>query len=154
MCKTDNPQRVTFPKEDHVEFKNHQRQQRVPFTLYADFEAVTEKLTPPNRPSKYTRYQQHVPCGYSIVGVQNCCGSSKIIDRVTYRGEETVKHFLNTAITLADKYQKAIDSPAKLFMTQEDRREFDDAVATFKPCHICKLPLQSDKVTHKDHCHM
>ena len=39
-------QAIRMPKkgESVVQFKNHQRQMPAPFVIYADFEAITEKI--------------------------------------------------------------------------------------------------------------
>ena len=49
-------------KGSKVEFKDHHRQMPVPFFIYADFEAITEKVSgcQPNEEKSYTdKYQHH-----------------------------------------------------------------------------------------------
>ena len=58
--------------ENILQFKNHQKQMPAPFVIYADFEAVTEKIQgcEPNNNKSYTnKYQTHTSCsyGYKVV---------------------------------------------------------------------------------------
>ena len=61
-------QAINMPeKGDKVYFKNHHKQLPVPFVIYADFEALTEKIQgcQPNNEKSYTEaYQKHTDCGY------------------------------------------------------------------------------------------
>ena len=60
-------QAIDMPAEgSKIYFKNHHRMQAVPFVIYADFEALTEKVyscRPSEEKSYTTRYQSHLPCG-------------------------------------------------------------------------------------------
>ena len=50
-----------------VLFKNYHTQMQVPFVIYADFKAITEKIHGCNRNNQqsYTdKYQKHTGCGY------------------------------------------------------------------------------------------
>lgn len=52
-----------------IKFTNHQKQMLAPFVIYADFEALTEKISgcEPNSVKSHTdKYQQHTSCGYGI----------------------------------------------------------------------------------------
>ena len=68
-------QAINMPeKGDKVYFKNHHKQLPVPFVIYADFEALTEKIQgcQPNNEKSYTEaYQKHTDCGYGYKVV--CC---------------------------------------------------------------------------------
>ena len=55
-------------KGSSVKFNNFHKQLPVPFVIYADFEAITQKIDScqPNDEKSYTeRYQKHIDCGYS-----------------------------------------------------------------------------------------
>jgi len=62
-------QAIKMPqKGEKIMLKNHHRQLKVPFVLYADFEAITEKVDSckPNDNESYTEaYQKHTDCSYS-----------------------------------------------------------------------------------------
>ena len=57
-----------MPKaDDMVYFKNYQKGVAAPFVIYADFEAINEKVygcKPNNDKSSTELYQKHKDCGY------------------------------------------------------------------------------------------
>ena len=61
-------QDIKMPKADDIVYlKNYQMGLAAPFVLYADFEAITEKVygCKPNNDKSYTEsYQKHEDCGY------------------------------------------------------------------------------------------
>ena len=69
-------QAVNMPDKDNniLKFSNFHKQKPVPFVIYADFEAITEKIQGcrQNNDSSYTEaYQKHTDCGYGYKVV--CC---------------------------------------------------------------------------------
>ena len=53
-----------------LKFNNFHKQLPVPFVIYADFEAITEKISgcQPNNYKSYTEaYQKHTDCGYTVI---------------------------------------------------------------------------------------
>ena len=49
-----------------LQFNNFHKQQQVPFVIYADFEAITEKISncqPDDNQSYTNAYQKHTDCG-------------------------------------------------------------------------------------------
>ena len=98
-CITINgKQAVKMPdKDDNIlKFANHKKQLPVPFVIYADFEAITEKISrcKPNNNKSYTEsYQKHTDCGYGYKVV--CCYDDKYSKPVKiYRGENAVYQFM------------------------------------------------------------
>jgi len=79
-----------------IYFKNHHRIQAVPFVIYADFKALTEKVyscQPSEEKSYTTRYQSHFPCGY---GYKVVCHADQSYSKPVeiYRGEDAVEKFI------------------------------------------------------------
>ena len=75
-------QAIKMPDKDNniLKFNNFHKQQPVPFVIYADFEAITEKIQgcQPNNDKSYTEaYQKHIDCGsaYKVV----CCYDKNIV---------------------------------------------------------------------------
>lgn len=66
-----------MPDKDNnniLKFQNFHKQLQVPFVIYADFEAITEKAQDclPNNEESYTEsYQKHTDCSYGYKLV--CC---------------------------------------------------------------------------------
>ena len=83
-------QAVNMPDKDNniLKFNNFHKQLSVPFVIYADFEAITEKIQGcrQNNDSSYTEaYQKHTDCGYGYKVV--CCYDDKYSKPVQiYRG--------------------------------------------------------------------
>ena len=98
-------QAIKMPeKGDKVYFKNHHKQLSVPFVIYADFEAITEKVDScqPNNDKSYTEaYQNHKDCGYGYKVV--CCYEDKYSKPVQiYRGENAVHKFMENMLEEAN----------------------------------------------------
>ena len=74
--QVNGTQAIKMPDKDNniLKFNNFHKQQPVPFVIYADFEAITEKISScqPNNNKSYTEaYQKHTDCGYGYKIV--CC---------------------------------------------------------------------------------
>jgi hypothetical protein len=99
--EVNGKQTVTMPKKDSfVELKNYHRQLPVPFTIYADFEAILEKTDsdkPKDHESYTYKYQNHVGCGY---GYKVVCHFDDGYSRLykSYRGENSVNHFIKSML--------------------------------------------------------
>lgn len=97
-CKKFDFQKVTYPKEgknDVLEFQDFQKQMRVPFVIYADFECFAKKMDtclPDPGESSTTHTTKFVSCGYSYAVVSSNDKYSK--PAVVYRGEKAVEIFL------------------------------------------------------------
>ena len=149
-------QAVKMPTKDKniLKFENFHKQQAVPFVIYADFEAITEKVTgcKPNDDKSYTEaYQKHTDCGYGYKVV--CCYDDKYTKPVQiYRGEKAVYKFMEKMLEEVDYCKKVIrknfNKPLK--MTKYDEEEFQKA----KACHICDKQYTDDDIRVRDHCHI
>ena len=98
-------QAIKMPeKGEKVYFKNHHKQLSIPFVIYADFEAITEKVVScqPNNDKSYTEvYQNHKDCGYGYKVV--CCYDDKYSKPVQiYRGENAVHKFMENMLEEVD----------------------------------------------------
>ena len=134
-------------KGSKVKFMSFHKQVAVPFVIYADFEALTEKVhsCKPNDDRSYTQAnQKHTDCGYGYKVV--CCYDDKYTRPIqSYKFMEKmleeVKYCKNA---IKNKFNKP------LTITKEDEKNFkkDDS------CHICnkKYTDKDEKVRH--HCHV
>ena len=121
-------QAIKMPtKDDNIlKFNNFHKQLPVPFVIYADFEAITEKIhgCQPNDDKSYTEaYQRHTDCGYGYKVV--CCYDDKYTKPVQiYRGEKAVYKFMEAMLDEV-KYCKKIMTNIKLeLMTDIDMFQF------------------------------
>ena len=157
-----------------IAFKNYRKQLPAPFVIYADFEAITEKIQgcQPDSNKSYTeQYQKHTACGYGYKVV--CCYDDKFSKPTKiYRGEMAIHKFMKDMLTEVKYCKKVVEThfTKPLEMTDEDEESFQKA----EECHICKKPytksdvkVRNDEVRNvkvikvdvrnvkvRDHCHV
>ena len=156
-CITVNgTQAVKMPNKDNniLKYNNFHKQQPVPFVIYADFEAITEKISgcQPNNNKSYTEaYQKHADCGYGYKLV--CCYDDKYSKPTkTYRGKKAVYKFMEAMLDEV-KYCKTVikkEFNKPLRMTKKDEKEFQKA----EECHICNKKYTDKDIRVRDHCHI
>ena len=154
--EVNGTQAIKMPtKDDNIlKFNNFHKQQQVPFVIYADFEAITEKISgcQPNNDKSYTEaYQKHTDCGYGYKIV--CCYDDKYSKPVTiYRGEKAVYKFMEAMLNEVKycKYVMKREFNKPLKMTKDDEQEFQKA----EECHICNKKYTDKDIRVRDHCHI
>src|SRR5688572_14621814 len=160
-----------------LKFQNYHKQMRVPYIIYADFEAlnvpVESAALNPNV-SNTRLIAEQKPCSFCYIVVRSDGLSHK---PVLYRGENTVQEFLHRLQGELINIKQNLANAAKIVMTETDYQSFREATN----CHICgdalerknketllenketllenketllenKETLFSDKV--RDHCHI
>ena len=148
-------QAVKMPEKGKniLQFNNFHKQQ-VPFVIYADFEAITEKISncqPDDNQSYTNAYQKHTDCGYGYKLV--CCYDDKYSKPlIIYRGEKAVYGFLEDMLKEV-KYckkvmKKEFNKPLK--MTKDDENKFEKA----EECYICNKKYTDEDIKVRDHCHI
>ena len=137
-----------------LKFNNFHKQQPVPFVIYADFEAITEKISGcrPNDDKSYTNaYQKHTDCGFGYKVV--CCYDDKYSQPLKiYRGEKAVYTFMEYLLDEV-KYCKKVmkkEFNKPLIMTKEDEEKFLKA----NECYICNKKYTDKDIIVRDHCHI
>ena len=154
--QVNGTQAVKMPDKDNniLKFNNFHKQQPGPFVIYADFEAIIEKISgcKPNNDKSFTEaYQKHTDCGYGYKVV--CCYNDKYTKPIQiYRGEKAVYKFMEKMLDEV-KYckkvmRKCFNKPLK--MTKEDEVNFQKATE----CHICNKQYTSEDIRVRDHCHI
>ena len=147
-------QGVKMPEKGRniLQFNNFHKQQQVPFVIYADFEAITEKISncqPDDNQSYTNAYQKHTDCGYGYKLV--CCYDDKYSKLlIIYRGEKAVYGFLEDMLKEV-KYckkvmKKEFNKPLK--MTKDDENKFEKA----EECYICNKKYTDEDIKVRDHC--
>ena len=154
--QVNGTQAVKMPDKDHsiLKFNNFHKQQAVPFVIYADFEAIIEKIQgcQQNNVKSYTEaYQKHTDCGYGYKVV--CCYDDKYTKPVQiYRGEKAVYKFMKAMLEEVKYCKKTMkrcfNKPLK--MTKDDVDAFGKATE----CHICNKQYTSEDIRVRDHCHI
>ena len=154
--QVNGTQAVKMPNKDNniLKYNNFHKQQPVPFVIYADFEAITEKISgcQPNNNKSYTEaYQKHADCGYGYKLV--CCYDDKYSKLTkTYRGEKAVYKSMEAMLEKV-KYCKKVmkkEFNKPLRMTKDDEEKFQKA----EECHICNKKYTDKDIRVRDHCHI
>lgn len=152
----NSEQAIKMPDKDNniLKFQNFHKQMPVSFAIYADFEAITEKIQgcSPNNAESYTElYQNHTDCSYGYKVV--CCYDDKYPKPVKiYRGEKAVYKFMEEMLKEVEKCKKIATKRFNipLAMTDEDERDFKEA----NKCHICDKEYAKTDTRVRDHCHI
>ena len=149
--QVNGTQAIKMPEpESKIEFKNYRRQLPAPFVIYADFEAITEKVDEKAPQKSHTeQYQKHTACGYGYKVV--CCYDDKFSKPIKiYRGEMAINKFMNDMLAEVKYCQKVVRKhlTKSLEMTDEDEESFQRA----EECYICKRPYITDDVIVRDYC--
>ena len=139
-----------------IYFKNHHKMQPVPFVIYADFEAITEKIDtcqPSNQKSYTMTYQSHRACGFCHKVVCHYDQSySKPVE--IYRGEDAAERFIQEMFEEVRSRQSVMQEHFNkpLIMTSENERDFQNSTS----CHICgrKYKPGDENRPVRDHCHI
>ena len=149
-------QAIKMPTKDNniLKFNNYHKQQPTPFVIYADFEAITEKIQgcQNNHASSYTEaYQRHKDCGsvYKVV----CCYNDKYSKYISiYRGEKAVYKFMERMLEeveyCKDIVKKEFNKPLKMTDNDELSFKLEDE------CHICNKKYNNEDIRVRDHCHI
>ena len=154
--QVNGTQAIKMPTKDNniLKFNNFHKQQPVPFVIYADFEAITEKIHGCQQEGKksYTEaYQKHTDCGYGYKVV--CCYDDKYTKPIQlYRGENAVYKFMENILEEVKWCKKVMkkhfNKPLK--MSNEDEQEFKKSTR----CHICDKKYNEEDIRVRDHCHI
>lgn len=137
-----------------LKFNNFHKQMPAPFVIYADFEAITEKVkgSEPNIDKPYTEtYKKHKDFGqgYKVI----CCYDKKYTKPVQiYRGEKAVYKFMEKMLEEVEwcrkMTKKHFNKPVR--MTKKDQQDFEEA----DKCHICNKKYSEKDIRVRDHCHI
>ena len=146
-------QSIKMPEpESTIEFTNYHKESPAPFVIYADFEAITEKVSEKAPQKSCTeQYQKHTACGYGYKVV--CCYDDKFSKPIKiHRGKMAIQKFMKDMLAEVKYCQKVVKThfTEPLEMTDEDEESFQRA----EECHICKRPYITSDVRVRDHCHV
>lgn len=129
------------PEDTKLKFTNVRHQQRFPFVVYADFEALTVPCKESTDNEKQQRpinsYQQHQPIS---VGMKLISSVSQVLQDVPYEthtGTDVVEWFLRRLLEYRCMCFKHLFDEKRLVMTDADTQDFHTATK----CYICEKPF-------------
>ena len=135
-CKDNEAVRIEMPKEgSFLTFHHGQNQFKVPFIMYADFEAIlkpTEENVKSNPKKSYTKeINQHIPSGF---GVHSNFAYGEVENPLKlYRGEDCVEVFCDYIVNEAKRLYHMFSEKPMMRLTHKEWREFSQV----RTCHIC-----------------
>ena len=130
-----------MPEEgkNKIEFKNYNKQQKSPFIIYADFEALIKKIEgaerDPNK-SNTQNTQLHEACSYCYIVVRS---DGKTKKPVEYRGPNAAEHMSKSLMKEQDEILQELANSKKIKMTEEDKINFKNAENCYNPTK--RLPM-------------
>ena len=113
------PTRIEIPEEgkNTLSFQNHHKQMKVPYVIYADFEALVRKIPgceigPESKKKSYTeKTEWHEACGYSYMVVRI---DGEVSGSNVYRGENAVGTFLSDILQEEVKIRDSLAEKSRL----------------------------------------
>lgn len=153
-CKKYDFQKLKFPEEgknDLLTFSDYHKQIRVPFVIYADFEALATKYDTclPNPDKSSTTHQTIFdPCGYAYQVV--CANDKYSKPPVVYRGLNAATHFMEQIMQEEIYIKEKLSNPEPLIMNNETEFQFQNAMN----CHICGKVFTANDIKVRDHVHI
>ena len=139
------PTRIEMPEEgkNTHSFQNHHKQMKVPYSIYADFEALVRNIPgcergPESKQKSYTvKTEWHEACGYSYMVVRS---DGEVTGSKVYRGENVVGTFLSNILQEETAIRESLAALKPIVMTTKDWEKFKNAT----DCHICNKSLIKD----------
>ena len=128
LCSQHGPQRIELPNEDDMflQFKDFQKQLRVPFVIYADFESLTAKIqsaSPDPSKSSTEKFQKHRACGFAYVIVSPKPEYCK--PPVVYRGADAVDKFLEALQQEEERIHTLVKEIVPMQLTLPKNKNFN-----------------------------
>ena len=124
-----------------LSIQNHHKQMKMPYMIYADFEALVKKIPscergPESKKKSYTdKTERHEACRYSYMVVRS---DGEVSGSKVYRGENVVRTFLSDILQEEVKIRERLASPKPIVMTAKDWEKLKNAT----DCHICDKSLK------------
>ena len=154
-CLKNQAIKIEMPEEgSFISFIHHNRSMKVPFVVYADFEAFTEEISTcePNQRSSFTqKYQRHQPSGFcfKIVCFDERYNKKPVLFRAKSGEEDISAIFVEMLEQDIKRIQEKFDFSKKMIFTFKDKDDFEKA----KICWICQKEFGEREKKVRDHCH-
>ena len=146
-------QAIEMPVEGEcLKFKSFRETIKIPFVIYADLEALLEKLTVLEKTEDNTeKLQKHVACSYGYKVV--CCYDDTLFKPFKmYRGLNSVNKFFS------DIFEEEKEILAKLREFQKTPMNLSSEEKTHhrkaSTCYVCKGKFTNENHEVRDHCHV
>ena len=155
-CLKNQAIRIEMPeKGSFISFIHHNRSIKVPFVVYADFEAFTEEIpiSEQNEKKSFTqKYQRHRPSGfcYKIVCFDERYNQKPVLFRARSEDEDISAIFVEMLERDIKRIQEKFDFSKKMIFSPKDKDDFKKA----EICWICQKEIKEREKKVRDHCHL
>ena len=143
-CYNNPCAKIILPKKEDafIEYTEAmmKKQLKVPFIIYADFEALTTKVD-----NNDNKYQEHIACSYGYKVVSDYDEYKQ--EYKTYRGPNAINKFLESLLEEEKYIVNILNRNEPMVITPAQKKKFKKATH----CHICEKELKKDKVRDHDH---
>ena len=152
-CLKNQTIKIEMPEKGSlVTFIHHNRSIKVPFVVYADFEAFTEEIPTCEQNEKFSftqKYQRHKPSGfcYKIVCFDEKYNQKPVLFRAQ-SDEDISAIFVEMLERDIKRIQEKFDFSKKMIFSPKDKDDFEKA----RVCWICQKEFGESK-KQRDHCH-
>ena len=153
-CLKNQTIKIEMPEKGSlVTFIHHNRSIKVPFVVYADFEAFTEEIPRSKQNEKFSftqKYQRHKPSGfcYKIVCFDERYNQKPVLFRAESEDEDISAIFVEMLERDIKRIQEKFDFSKKMIFSPKDKDDFEKA----RVCWICRKEFGESK-KQRDHCH-
>ena len=147
-CIDHDAVKVVMPtdKGKWLRYSSGDKQFKVPFILYADFESILKPLNDGCK-GNTRKVNEHIPCGfcvYSKFAYGDVPDALKI-----YRGKDCVEKFVSYVQSEACRLYKLFPEKPMNKLSREEWKRFNSATV----CHICLKGFDGVASKVRDHCH-
>ena len=153
-CLKNQTIKIEMPEKGSlVTFIHHNRSIKVPFVVYADFEAFTEEIPRSKQNEKFSftqKYQKHKPSGFcfKIVCFDERYNQKPVLFRAESEDEDISAIFVEMLERDIKRIQEKFDFSKKMIFSPKDKDDFEKA----RVCWICRKEFGESK-KQRDHCH-
>lgn len=136
-CSPHGPQKLSFPKSEEkqwVQFNSIQKQLKVPFVIYADFESFIKPIhscDPDPTKSSTTRYQKQEPAGFSYL--VKCANDELSKPAQIYRSSNVIDTFFKRLMEEEEHICDILSKVKPMSLSPLEEIAFQEA----ELCHIC-----------------
>ena len=147
--------RIEMPeKGSFISFIHHNRSIKVPFVVYADFEAFMEEIPISKQNEKFSftqKYQKHKPSGFcfKIVCFDERYNQKPVLFRARSKNEDVSAIFVEMLERDIKRIQEKFDFSKKMIFSLKDKDDFEKA----RVCWICQKEFGEREKKVRDHCH-
>ena len=142
FVKVEMPHRE---EDKYVQYHDGQKQFKVPFIMYADFESILE----PMEKNSKGLVNKHVPSGFCVYSK---FAYGDVADPLkAYRGKDCVERFVDYIEMEVKRLYSLYPEQPMIPLTEVMQNEYEEASS----CHICMKPFDNPDKNWKvrDHCH-